>query len=295
MVIVVKKRTKLNIRDNPRGNTLYWGDLDGKTWTKWSISIWDIVKSSEERKLGHPAMFPLELCLRLIRVYSRPGDIVLDPFMGTGSTLVAAQRLLRKGIGFEIYDYYVEIAKRRLEDEKMHILDVFMSETLSKLTDKLDYEPVIIHDDARYVDEYLDKNTIDLVLTSPPYFNVHRRKRTSDRKKERPYGNDPRDLGNINDYNVFLKELTLCFEKVYNVLKPNKMCIVIVMDVRERATLFPLHIDIANNLKKIGFELQDIIIWDRRKEYNNIRPIGYPNRFLVNKVHEYIMIFRKCT
>jgi DNA modification methylase len=55
----------------------------------------------------------------------------------------------------------------------------------------------------------------------------------------------------------------------------------------------PYHMDIADIMKEIGFVLEDIIIWDRRREYNKLRPLGYPYVFVVNKVHEYIMIFRK--
>jgi DNA modification methylase len=90
-------------------------DLDGKTWLKYSISVWSIAKTPEEAKLSHPAMFPLELCERLIKIYTRVGDVVLDPFMGSGSVLVAAKKLGRKGIGFEIVPEYVELAKKRLQ------------------------------------------------------------------------------------------------------------------------------------------------------------------------------------
>ena len=51
--------------------------------------------------------------------------------------------------------------------------------------------------------------------------------------------------------------------------------------------------DITTKLREIGFTLDDIIIWDRRQEYNNLRPLGYPNVFRVNKVHEFILIFQK--
>ncbi|MCR6693113.1 MAG: site-specific DNA-methyltransferase, partial [archaeon YNP-LCB-003-016] len=86
-------------------------ELDGKTWEKYSISIWDIVKSREESKLNHPAMFPVELCRRLIKIYTKKGDVVLDPFMGSGSTIIAARDLGLKGIGFDINPDFVKLAK----------------------------------------------------------------------------------------------------------------------------------------------------------------------------------------
>lgn len=67
-----------------------------------------------ENGLPHPAMFPPILCEKLIRAFSRKGDLVLDPFCGSGSTLLAAQRTGRKSVGFDIKREYVEIAAKRL-------------------------------------------------------------------------------------------------------------------------------------------------------------------------------------
>jgi DNA modification methylase len=80
---------------------------------------------------------------------------------------------------------------------------------------------------------------------------------------------------------------------VHEVLKPGKMCVVIVMDIRVQSQFIPFHIDVINMMKEVGFILEDIIIWDRRKEYSNLRPLGFPYVFIVNKVHEYILIFRR--
>lgn len=299
MVKIINNPTTIlirNIKNIDVHNMLYWGDLNGKTWLRWSISLWDIIKTDSERKLNHPAIFPLTLSTRLIRLYSRIGDVVLDPFMGTGTTLVAAMSLLRKGIGFEIYDQYIKIAVKRLLYAKTKALCNFrriLKSSIENINNTLDFEPIIIRDDARKMDLYLSPNTVDLVLTSPPYFDIQKRKRTSDRKKERPYGKDPRDLGNIDDYETFLTELTKCFSKIYRILKSGGVCIIIVMDLRKGAMFYPFHVDVTNFMRRVGFKLRDIIIWDRRKEYNNLKPIGYPHRFIVNKVHEYILIFEK--
>jgi hypothetical protein len=65
------------------------------------------------------------------------------------------------------------------------------------------------------------------------------------------------------------------------------------MDIRKNSTLYPFHLDLTKKMEEINFILSDIIIWDRQKEYNNMRPLGYPYSFVVNKVHEYILIFKK--
>lgn len=253
--------------------------LDGKTWEKYSISIWEIVKSKEESKLKHPAMFPVELCRRLIEIYSKRGDVVLDPFMGSGSTIIAARDLERIGIGFDINPDFVELTEKRLLQQKLIQLEV--------------EAPKIYCEDAANLLKYVKPNSVDLVVTSPPYWNIHTRKRTADYKEPRPYSSLERDLGNISDFNRFMEELKSIFEKVYTVLKNGKRCIVIVMDIRQGAQFIPFHINIIDMMREIGFILEDIIIWDRRKEYSNLRPLGYPYVFVVNKVHEYILIFKK--
>jgi hypothetical protein len=65
------------------------------------------------------------------------------------------------------------------------------------------------------------------------------------------------------------------------------------MDLRKKDKFFPLHIDISKMMSELGFELEDIMIWDRQHEYNNMKTLGYPYVFRVNKVHEFMLIFWK--
>jgi DNA modification methylase len=76
-------------------------------------------------------------------------------------------------------------------------------------------------------------------------------------------------------------------------MRPGAYCCVIVMDLRKKSAFYPFHSDIADFMRDIGFVYDDIIIWDRRHEYNNMRPLGYPSVFRVNKAHEFILIFQK--
>jgi hypothetical protein len=64
------------------------------------------------------------------------------------------------------------------------------------------------------------------------------------------------------------------------------------MDLRKQSKFYAYHIDVATFMQEIGFELDDLIIWNRAREYNNLRPLGYPFVFRINKVHEFILIFR---
>jgi DNA modification methylase len=80
---------------------------------KWTKSVWTMNPESA-KKVGHPAPFPVELPFRLIQLYTFRGDIVLDPFMGSGTTAIAALKAKRKYIGYEINPDYVRLAERRI-------------------------------------------------------------------------------------------------------------------------------------------------------------------------------------
>jgi len=81
---------------------------------EWTKSVWTINAESAKR-IGHPAPFPEELPYRLIQLYSFKEDIVLDPFMGSGTTAIAAIKSGRKFVGYEISKEYVELAEKRLK------------------------------------------------------------------------------------------------------------------------------------------------------------------------------------
>lgn len=79
----------------------------------WTKTIWQMNAESAKR-IGHPAPFPEELPYRLIQLYSFETDVILDPFMGSGTTAVAALRSNRKFIGYEIVEEYVALAEKRV-------------------------------------------------------------------------------------------------------------------------------------------------------------------------------------
>ncbi|HOV08917.1 MAG TPA: site-specific DNA-methyltransferase [Spirochaetota bacterium] len=81
---------------------------------EWTKSIWTM-NAESARRIGHPAPFPEELPYRLIQLYSFKGDIILDPFMGSGTTAVAALKSERKFVGYEINKEYIELAEKRIE------------------------------------------------------------------------------------------------------------------------------------------------------------------------------------
>lgn len=271
MIIKLKKYNQKNgtmINEDKKCN-----ELTGKEWLQNSFSIWrNMSKTREEKELKHPASYPVSLCEKLIRTFTKKGGIILDPFNGTGSSLVAAQNLERSAIGIDLSKKFCDIAQNRIGD---------------------DNEISIINGDSFIELDKLDDNSIDICLTSPPYWDILNMKRSVDGKNIVNYSEKNDDLGNIPDYKEFISLLGDLFQKVHRVLKPNSYCLVNVMDIRKKSNFYPLHSDLATEMQIRGYIYDDLIIWDRQQDYNNMRPLGYPYKFRINKVHEYILIFIK--
>jgi site-specific DNA-methyltransferase (adenine-specific) len=88
-------------------------DITKKEFIEWTNGVWSFMGESKTR-VGHPAPFPVELPRRCIKLFTFVGDTVLDPFLGSGSTLIACVLTNRKGIGIEIDKGYCKVAKERL-------------------------------------------------------------------------------------------------------------------------------------------------------------------------------------
>jgi len=208
---------------------------------------------------------------------------VFDPFAGTGGTLVAAARLGKHGVGIELSSEFVSVARKRLAECPQS--DVADSAPAAG--------PTLHHASARDLLTHVAPDSVDLCVTSPPYWNILNQRRTADSKAVRHYGNLADDLGTIADYDEFLSALTAVFADVLAVLKPGAHCCIVVMDLRKKNRFYPFHSDLAARLQTIGYEFDDLVVWNRQTEYNNLRPLGYPAVFRINKVHEFILLMRK--
>ncbi len=93
-------------------------DIIREEFIEWTNGLWTFSGESK-KKIGHPAPFPVELPRRCIKLFSYVGDTILDPFLGSGSTVVAAYKLKRKAIGVEIDEKYFKLAIERILKEYM--------------------------------------------------------------------------------------------------------------------------------------------------------------------------------
>ena len=107
-ILVLSKDTYRRPRPEGRESTISRDDF-----LEWTKSVWQFPAESA-RRVGHPAPFPVELPRRCIELYTYSGEVVLDPFMGSGTTAIAALQTGRRFVGYEVSEEYRALAYRRL-------------------------------------------------------------------------------------------------------------------------------------------------------------------------------------
>lgn len=270
-------------RQNSRTNKL--NELTGKEWIKFTKS-WFIHNPPrrENSKLLHPACFPETLIQEFIEFFTKRFQWVLDPFLGTGSTLVAAQKSLRNGVGIEIYPQYVKVANERLLQKKL-----FEHEQLKE---------VVVEGDSRNIVQIFEEYglpKVDLCITSPPYWN--QLKRNYIRQRERGdkglntyYGDKKEDIGNTDDYKGFIDQQKEIFDYVYEVVKDYGYLVIITNNVFFEGRLYPLAFGTLTSLSD-KWVPKDEKIW--LQDDKTLLPLGIYNAWVGNRCHQYCLIFRK--
>lgn len=272
---------------SPR-NTL--NDLTSREWLSESVSVWTqrgLGAGHEDARIErlHPAPFSFTDVSRIIRMFTKTGMTILDPFVGVGSTLKACALEGRNGIGIELYPDFAELARRRLETE-LHW------ESYG------DVKQTILEGDARMIGDKLDKDSVDLVVTSPPYWGILNKRPDHKVKQGRVsqelavnYGDDPRDLGNIEKYEDFIDELGDTLAICGNALRSRRYLALIVGDFRHGRRYHLFHADIARAMECRGYVLQaSNVLYQRHKR---VFPYGYPAAYVANVHHQNIVILRK--
>jgi DNA modification methylase len=256
-------------------------DLTGKEWIKFTKSWFILRPKKRDNKILHPASFPEELAEDFIKFFTKKGQWVLDPFLGTGSTLIACRNIGRNGVGIEINKKYVDIAEQRLKQQTL-----------------IDTKQIVLWGDSNDIEKLFANNNLpkmDFCITSPPYWN--QLKRNSMRQKVRKekgldtkYSEDKRDIGNIDDYNEFIHAQERIFDKVYNVMKNNAYLVVITNNIFADGKLYPLAFDTLISLSK-KWVPKDEKIW--LQDDKPLLPLGIYSSWVGNRAHQYCLIFRK--
>ena len=252
-------------------------DLTGKDWVKHTKS-WFILRGKTRKKdvINHPAKYPEELAEKFITFFTNEGGVVFDPFMGVGSTAVAAKKIKRQCYGIEINEEFCKVANDRVGEEK------------------------VVLGDSRKKKNYLGPK-VDFIMTSPPYWDILKKKRGNsdsqhNQRKEKKlklyYSDNPDDLGNIETYEDFIRELKKVFKNCYLVLKDKKYMVVVIQNFRNcDGKYVTLAWDLVKEIEKCGFTFEGEEIWCQDDKQLGIW--GYPSKYISNIHHHYCLVFRK--
>lgn len=287
---LISKEDKIKKEAEQRNKS--FNGLTASEWASLSKNVWNDVSSPRERKhLEHGATFPEKLANRSILMYTKKGDLVLDPFLGVGTTLEACRNTNREGIGIELNERFIPFA-----------LEVTKQTTLQKpLSLK------VIHDDCRNLLNHVKQESVQLMVTSPPYANFIQKSiedrenthktsliRIENNSTVNQYSDKKEDFGNL-EYSDFLKELKEVMKKLFIVTKKGGYNVWVIKDYRDtknKIPYIPFHSDLAKIGEEVGFKYHDLIIWDQTGQRKLVL-LGYPSVFYTNQNCSFLVVLRK--
>ncbi|KAA6328020.1 Modification methylase HindIII [termite gut metagenome] len=261
-------------------------DLTGKEWLLLTKSFWLSEKCVDDKDaFKHPAPFLIKDIMKLISMFTKSGMTVLDPFCGSGTTLIAANNLERIGIGIDLNNQYKELAIERLQKKGY-----------------LENENYFYHIGDSYK---IIKNIkqVEYIVTSPPYHNILKNKGGGLRKKsEKGFRNGSRigveyysehenDLGNKESYSDFLHSFKQIMKKCFSILGAGKYTTIIISDFTVDKVEVCVLSDVVKLMNNCGFDFvgTTVLLQDNKPLY----PFGYPYAYKINHQHQNIINFRK--
>ncbi len=191
--------------------------------------------------------------------YSREGDLILDQFVGSGTTLIEAEAANRRCIGCDINESALAISRQRIVNKSIPLLKI----------------------DARKLTG-IEDNSIDLICTHPPYAGIIK------------YSKDIKEDISLMNINEFYNAMVKVSEECFRVLKKGKYCAIMMGDIRQNGYIVPLAFNVMNIFIKTGFKLKEIVI----KEQHNCKSTEYWAKISIERnflliAHEYLFVFHK--
>ena len=230
-----------------------------------NTSIWSFKERGNwaTHKGDYRGNCPPQVPRNLILKYTREEDIVLDPFCGSGTSMIECKLLNRKGIGIDVNVESLKLAKDRLNFEY-----------------NTTYEPKLIKADSTNLQRIIPNGKIDFIFAHPPYADII--KYSKDIKE---------DISRLN-LQEFLNQMSLFSKECFRILKKGKICSVLIGDIRKNKNVIPLGFYIMNIFIQAGFILKEIII----KEQHNCIMTDYwrnKNMDFYLLAHEYVFVLKK--
>jgi hypothetical protein len=262
-------------------------DLNLKNWREHQDIITDSLWIIRERdksgahKGDYHGNFIPQIPNQLMRRFTKKGDVVLDTFLGSGTTLIECRRLGRNGIGIELLPKIAEIAKQRISQELLFDKKVFTEVIIGDSTKK---------ETRQKVDEILKtrgKQNVQLIIMHPPYHDIIK------------FSDRPEDLSNAKSVEDFLKLFGNVVSNFLDLLEKNHYLAVVIGDKYTNSEWVPLGFMVMQEVLKQGnLSLKSIMVKNmvnnraKRNQENLWRYRALVGGFYIFR-HEYILLFQK--
>lgn len=259
--------------------------MTAKEWIRSQLGVWQFNYNGRDirDKKVHPATFPVSLAAHAIKLFTHRGELVLDPFVGSGTTLVAAQELGRNAVGADLSGEYVNLSMSRLG-----------------LPQEGGPRQVAVTVDARNLAQLLEPDSVKLIFTSPPYANLLNRPRKNKSRRVRhneqymkveQYSQDARDLGTLG-LDAYAREMADIFQSLKPTMKPGAHCVINVPDMWWENSRVTIHVAVIEALRSVGYEFRNTVIWDRTNIVNKVGIFGWPSNYItMGTTFEYLLDF----
>ena len=245
-----------------------------------TTTIWDFPnRGSWAVHIGdYRGNWPPQLVRNIILKYTKLGDLVLDAFMGGGTTLIEAWLLKRHSVGIDVSKLAYQTALARLE--RMQVL----SEQDSRVKIEPQYKPQLVLGDSAFAKDtasynVVQPNSVNLLCVHPPYLDA----------LAYTSGN-PEDLSQIKDPQEFVARISAFAKGATVYLTPDSVCAVLIGDVRRSGRIVPLGALTLYAFLGVGFQLDEIIVKTQHRDRSSEFYFLSANGYLL--AHEYLYIFK---
>lgn len=257
-----------------------YNDLDPKKWKDYedinTDSLWIIDKrdNSGAHHGNYHGNFVPQIPHQLFTRYTKKGDWILDPFMGSGTSLIEAQRMKRNSIGIELQPEVAREAYNRIQTEHCNDCSV---KVISGDSQTIDMDKLI---------EMIGIKKLQFVIMHPPYWDIIR------------FSENKNDLSNSENLEVFLESFSKVIDNSTKYLEKNRYCACVIGDKYANSQVVPLGFYCMNKFIEKGFLLKAILVknFGETKGKANQQGIwryrAITNDFYIFK-HEYIFVFKK--
>jgi DNA modification methylase len=256
-------------------------DLNLNRWKEYddilTDSLWIFNKRDQSgtHKADYWGNFIPQIPNQFLQRYTKKGDWILDPFLGSGTTLIECKRLGRNGIGIELNRHVADIAASRLRSEKnpFKIKTKIIKGNSSSINYTIELKKLKI-------------KSFQFIIMHPPYWDIIK------------FSNNKDDLSNAESVGEFLKMFGEVAERTYSLLEKGRYCTVVIGDKYSAGEWIPLGFFVMQEMIKRGFKLKSTIVKNfeqttaKRNQKELWRYRALAGGFYIFK-HEYIFIFKK--